>query len=205
MAKQSLTPEQKAIDAMIKRINRKIAGIAKLGSESRQYQQIMTVLGDDAERSWGTMSGEMTLQNKKGYLQLSRSKAALGLYSLDQYQRALRQIDRMQSASAARKAMIEAYKARTGIKVKTKAEKEAAVQAELLWYQQMQGKLERALMEMYRIEAERSIYFEGHREIKKKSKGRWTSSEELEEMLDIAQRIANEEDQRIIKNATEGW
>ena len=205
MAKQSLTPEQKAIDAMIKRINRKIAGIAKLGAESRQYQQILTVMGDDAERSWGTMSGEMTLQTKKGYLQLSRSKAALGLYSLDQYQRALRQIDRMQSASSARKAMIEAYKARTGIKVKTKAEKEAAVQAELLWYQQMQGKLERALMEMYRIEAERSIYFEGHREIKKKSKGRWTSSEDLEEMLDIAQRIANEEDQRIIKNATEGW
>lgn len=205
MAKKSLTPEQRAIDAMIKRINRKIAGIAELGAESRQYQQIMTVLGDDAHRSWATLSGEMTLKDKKGYIQLSRSEAALAMYSMENYQRALRQIDRMQSASSARRAMIAAYKARTGIKVKTKAEKEAAVQAELDWYRQMQGKLDRALMEMYRIEAERGLYFEGHREIKQKSKGRWTSSQELEEMLDIAQRIANEEDQRIVRNATEGW
>lgn len=199
-----LNETQRLIDAQIRRINRKLASFAALGTESRQYQQVETILMNK-ETSWGTLSGEMTLRNKDGMLQLSRTKAALNMFSLDEYQRVLRQLDRLQSAGAAKRAMIKAYKERTGVKPKTKAEKEAAVAAEIAHYQSIQRRLEKAAGEMYKIEKERGIRFEAHSMMQKKSKGRWTSNKTLEEMLDAVEAVVRGEDQRIVKNALEGW
>lgn len=200
-----LTDTQKLVDAQIRRINRKIASFAALGTESRQYQQIETILLNRGETSWGTMSGEMTIKGDKGYMQLSRTKAALNMFTLDEYQRVLRQLDRLQSAGAAKRAMVKAYKERTGISPKTKAEKAAAVEEEIRHYQSIQRRLEKAAGEMYKIEKERGIRFEAHSQMQKKSKGRWTSNKALEEMLDAVEAVVRGEDQRIVKNALEGW
>lgn len=205
-----LTMEQKAIDAQIRRINRKIKAIADLGIESRQYQQIMTIFGETAKKkddylSWGTMSGEMTLRNKEGVLQLSRTKQALGMYSLGEYQKVLRQIDRLQSAAKAKKAMVKAFEQRTGMKARTKAEQAAAVAEEVSHYHDIQKRLEKATGELYRIEKERGIRFQAHSELQKKSKGRWTSEKTLQEMLDSVDAVLKGEDQRIVTNALEGW
>lgn len=204
-----LTMEQKAIDAQIRRINRKIKAIADLGLDSRQYQQIMTIFGETAKKgeylSWGTLGGEMTLRNKEGVLQLSRTKQALGMYSLNEYQRVLRQIDRLQSAAKAKKAMVKAFEQRTGIKARTKAEQAAAVAEEVSHYQDIQKRLEKATGELYRIEKERGIRFQAHSELQKKSKGRWTSEKTLQEMLDSVDAVLKGEDQRIVTNALEGW
>lgn len=204
-----LTMEQRSIDAQIRRINRKIAAIAELGTESRQYQQIATIFGETSKRgeylSWGTLGGEMTLRIKDGVLQLSRTKQALGMYSLSEYQRVLRQIDRLQSAAKAKKAMVKAFEQRTGIKARTKAEQAAAVAEEVSHYQSIQKRLEQAIGELYRIEKERGIRFEAHSELQKKSKGRWTSEKTLQEMLDSVDAVLNGEDLRIVTNALEGW
>lgn len=199
-----LTDTQKLVDAQIRRINRKLASFAALGTESRQYQQVETILMNK-ETSWGTMSGEMTIRSDKGYMQLSRTKAALNMFTLDEYQRVLRQLDRLQSAGAAKRAMVKAYKERTGISPKTKAEKAAAVEEEIRHYQSIQRRLEKAAGEMYKIEKERGIRFEAHSQMQKKSKGRWTSNKTLEEMLDAVEAVVRGEDQRIVKNALEGW
>lgn len=199
-----LTDTQKLVDAQIRRINRKLASFAALGTESRQYQQIETILMNK-DTTWGTLSGEMTLKNEKGYIQISRSKGALNMFTLDEYQRVLRQLDRLQSAGAAKRAMVKAYKERTGISPKTKAEKAAAVEEEIRHYQSIQRRLEKAAGEMYKIEKERGIRFEAHSQMQKKSKGRWTSNKTLEEMLDAVEAVVRGEDQRIVKNALEGW
>lgn len=200
-----LNETQRLIDAQIRRINRKIASIAELGLESRQYQQIQTILENKGQTSWGTLSGEMTLRNKEGILQLSRTKAALNMFQIQEYQRVLRQLDRLQSAAKAKKFMIKAFESRTGQKVKTKAEKAAAVSEEVSHYNDIQKRLEKAAGEMYRIEKERGIRFQAHSEMQKKSKGRWTSNKTLEEMLDSVEAVIRGEDQRIVKNALEGW
>ena len=200
-----LTETQRLVDAQIRRINRKIASIAELGLESRQYQQIQTILENKGQTSWGTLSGEMTLRNKEGILQLSRTKAALNMFQIQEYQRVLRQLDRLQSAAKAKKFMIKAFESRTGQKVKTKAEKAAAVSEEVSHYNDIQKRLEKAAGEMYRIEKERGIRFQAHSEMQKKSKGRWTSNKTLEEMLDSVEAVLRGEDQRIVKNALEGW
>lgn len=200
-----LNETQRLIDAQIRRINRKIASIAELGLESRQYQQIQTILENKGQTSWGTLSGEMTLRNKEGILQLSRTKAALNMFGIQEYQRVLRQIDRLQSAAKSKKSMIKAFEKRTGQKVRTKAEKAAAVSEEISHYNKIQKRLEKAAGEMYRIEKERGIRFQAHSEMQKKSKGRWTSNQTLEEMLDSVEAVLRGEDQRIVKNALEGW
>lgn len=200
-----LTETQRLVDAQIRRINRKIASIAELGLESRQYQQIQTILENKGQTSWGTLSGEMTLRNKEGILQLSRTKAALNMFQIQEYQRVLRQLDRLQSAAKAKKFMIKAFESRTGQTVKTKAEKAAAVSEEVSHYNDIQKRLEKAAGEMYRIEKERGIRFQAHSEMQKKSKGRWTSNKTLEEMLDSVEAVLRGEDQRIVKNALEGW
>lgn len=200
-----LTETQRIVDAQIRRINRKIASIAELGLESRQYQQIQTILENKGQTSWGTLSGEMTLRNKEGILQLSRTKAALNMFGIQEYQRVLKQIDRLQSAAKSKKFMIKAFENRTGQKVRTKAEKAAAVSEEISHYNDIQKRLEKAAGEMYRIEKERGIRFQAHSEMQKKSKGRWTSNQTLEEMLDSVEAVLRGEDQRIVKNALEGW
>lgn len=200
-----LNDTQRLIDAQIRRINRKIASIAELGLESRQYQQIQTILENKGQTSWGTLSGEMTLRNKEGILQLSRTKAALNMFGIQEYQRVLKQIDRLQSAAKSKKSMIKAFEKRTGQKVRTKAEKAAAVSEEISHYNKIQKRLEKAAGEMYRIEKERGIRFQAHSEMQKKSKGRWTSNQTLEEMLDSVEAVLRGEDQRIVKNALEGW
>lgn len=200
-----LNETQRLVDAQIRRINRKIASIAELGLESRQYQQIQTILENKGQTSWGTLSGEMTLRNKEGILQLSRTKAALNMFQIQEYQRVLRQIDRLQSAAKSKKSMIKAFEKRTGQKVKTKAEKASAVSEEISHYNKIQKRLEKAAGEMYRIEKERGIRFQAHSEMQKKSKGRWTSNQTLEEMLDSVEAVLRGEDQRIVKNALEGW
>ncbi len=206
-----LTAQQKAIDNMIKRINRKIRSYASIGTDSRHYQLIESIfdLGgkskDAQSRSWATMSGEMTLQTKDGTIQLSRSKSALNMYQISDYQRVLQQLDRMESAAKARRTALKAYKARTGQTPTNAAERDAAIREEVDHYNKIQKRLEKSLGELYKIEKNRGIEFKAHEDIKAKSKGRWTTSQTLEEMLDMADKVISGEDQQIVRNVLEGY
>lgn len=206
-----LTAQQKAIDNMIKRINRKIQSYATIGTDSRHYQLIESIFDiggkskEAAGRSWATFSGEMTLQDKNGVMQLSRSKAALNMYQISDYQRVLQQLDRMESAAKARRTALKAFKARTGKTPKTAKERDEAIRSEVDHYNNVQKRLEKSLGELYKIEKERGIEFKAHEDIKAKSKGRWTSSQTLEEMLDLADKVIAGEDSQIVSNVLEGY
>lgn len=206
-----LTAQQRAIDNMIKRINNKIRSYASIGTDSRHYQLIESIFDiggkskDAQSRSWATMSGEMTLQSKDGTLQLSRSKAALNMYQISDYQRVLQQLDRMESAAKARRTALKAFKARTGKTPRTSQERDEAIRDEVEHYNKIQKRLEKSLGELYKIEKERGIEFQAHEDINAKSKGRWTTSQTLEEMLDLADKVIAGEDQRIVKNVLEGY
>lgn len=206
-----LTAQQREIDNMIKRINNKIRSYASIGTDSRHYQLIESIFDiggkskDAHSRSWSTLSGEMTLQTKDGTLQLSRSKAALNMYQISDYKRVLQQLDRMESAAKARRTALKAFKARTGQTPKTAKERDEAIRSEVDHYNKVQKKLEKSLGELYNIEKARGIEFQAHEEIKGKSKGRWTESKTLEEMLDLADKVIAGEDQRIVENVLEGY
>ena len=147
----------------------------------------------------------MTLQTKDGTLKLSRSKAALNMYQISDDKRVLQQLDRMESAAKARRTALKAFKARTGQTPMTKKERDEAIRSEVDHYNKVQKKLEKSLGELYNIEKARGIEFQAHEEIKGKSKGRWTESKTLEEMLDLADKVIAGEDQRIVKNVLEGY
>lgn len=206
-----LTAQQREIDNMIKRINNKIRSYATIGTDSRHYQLIESIFDiggrskDASGRSWSTLSGEMTLQTKDGTLQLSRSKAALNMYQISDYKRVLQQLDRMESAAKARRTALKAFKARMGQTPKTAKERDEAIRSEVDHYNKIQKRLEKSLGELYRIEKERGIEFKAHEDIKSKSKGRWTSSQTLEEMLDLADKVIAGEDSQIVKNVLEGY
>lgn len=206
-----LTKQQTEIDHMIKRINNKIKQYATIGTDSRHYQLIESIfdLGgknkESQSRSWSTLSGEMTLQSKDGVLQLSRSKAALNMYQISDYKRVLQQLDRMESAARARRTALKAFKARTGKTPQNKKERDEAIREEVDHYNNIQKRLEKSLGELYNIEKARGIEFQAHEEIKSKSKGRWTESKTLEEMLDLADKVIAGEDKRIVENVMEGY
>lgn len=206
-----LTAQQREIDNMIKRINNKIRSYASIGTDSRHYQLIESIFDiggkskDASGRSWSTLSGEMTLQTKDGTLQLSRSKDALNMYQISDYKRVLQQLDRMESAAKARRTALKAFKARTGQTPKTAKERNEAIRSEIDHYNKIQKRLEKSLGELYKIEKERGIEFKAHEDIKAKSKGRWTSSQTLEEMLNLADKVIAGEDQQIVKNVLEGY
>lgn len=188
-----LTPEQQAIDRELNRINRQIRqAFKKLGRESRLAQQYETILytkgkGGRKDTTAPAQYQDLVRYDKNGVPQLARSKKAIGLVQHGGAANAIMQLGRMQTVKEAEAAMIKAYEKRTGQTVKGAASKRAAVQEEAQHYQKIGSRLEGALHELYRIEEERGVKFRNHDEIKKLSKGRWTSEEDLQKMVEMAE------------------
>lgn len=198
-----LTPEQKAIDRELNRINSQIRQAYKqLGAESRlakQYEILLTgysETGRNVNKNAPMQQGgekSMLRYNKAGIPQLSRTAAHIRAIQAGALANSIMQLGRMQTVSQAKKATIAAYEKRTGQKAKTAKEKQAAFEAEKKRYTEMQGALGKALTEMYKIERERGVKFKNHDEIKSLSKGRWTSDKDLEKMIELAQDTVSNE------------
>lgn len=198
-----LTPEQQAIDRELNRINRQIRqAFRQLGAESRlakQYEVLLTGYNDkgrNVNKNAPMQQGgaeSMLRYTKEGIPQLSRSSRNIRSIQAGAIANSIMQLGRMQTVSQAKKASIAAYEKRTGQKVKTAKEKQAAFEAEKKRYTEMQGALGKALTEMYKIERERGVKFKNHDEIKNLSKGRWTSDKDLEKMIELAQDTVSNE------------
>ena len=186
------------IDNEIKRINRQIAQAAKLfGKESRLYQQYETIL------SGGLAQAQLTRENKSGVIQLKRTKAALYEFeNITSYQKGIKNLSRMQTVKESQQAMIAAFEQRTGQTVKTKEERKAAISEELSLYNNITEKLFDKLGQIYQKQDDMGgIKYKGMRDIEKLSKGTWTSTEDLQEMIKIADKILNDENAEILENA----
>lgn len=201
-----LTKEQQNIDREINRINRQIRqAFTILGKESRLAKQYETILsgysesGKQTNRDAPMQYAGMLRKTKAGIPQLSRSKKTIEMIRTGSIGNTLMQLGRQQTVQEAQKAMVKAYEKRTGQKVKGRAATTAAVESEVNLYNKTQNRMSSALMEMYRIERERGVKFKNHDEIKKLSKGRWTSQEDLEKMIDLAEKAVQDENAAIIE------
>lgn len=209
-----LTPEQLAIDRELKRINAQIkAAYTKLGAESRlarQYESIMmpgTKQRDRLVDKQVNIRGvqQPLIQYKNGIPQISRSKAAINAIQTTPLANDIMQLGRMQTVQAAQKAMIRAYEKRTGQEVKTKAEKAAAIAAEMSEYKTAEKTFAETMQKIYAIEERRGIRFKSHDQIKAMSKGYWTSKETLSEMQQLADKILADEKAAVVGDLLEGF
>lgn len=212
-----LTPEQKAIDRELNRINSQIRQAYKqLGADSRLAKQYETLLtgysetGRNVNKNAPMQQGgekSMLRYNKAGIPQLSRTAAHIRAIQAGALANSIMQLGRMQTVAQAKKATIAAYEKRTGEKVKGAKNRQAAFEAEMDRYQKMQGRFGAALAEMYKIERERGVRFKNHNEIKKLSKGRWTSDENFSKMIELAEATVADENAAVVSefDALQGY
>lgn len=192
----------------IDRVNRQIKqAFTKLGSESRLAQQYGTlIMGSEKGVADDSLLNRYTLDrrtgqqkplirlDKNGIPQISTGKSAIAEFrDITEMQKKLRLLGRQQTVQAAQKAMIRAYEKQSGMKVRTRAEQREAIASEVKRYQSSQTIFNGQLMQLYEIRKRRGIELQAIQDIKKISKGRWTSDEELKAMQEIAEKAIDED------------
>lgn len=192
----------------IDRVNRQIKqAFTKLGAESRLAKQYGTlIMGSEKEIAEDSLLNRYTLDrrtgkqkplirlDKNGIPQISTGKSAIAEFrDITEMQKKLRLLGKQQTVQAAQKAMIRAYEKQSGMKVRTRSEQREAIAAEVKRYQSSQSIFNGQLMQLYEIRKRRGIELQAIQDIKKISKGRWTSDAELEAMQEIAQKAIEED------------
>lgn len=192
----------------IDRVNRQIKqAFTKLGAESRLAKQYGTlIMGSEKEIAEDSLLNRYTLDrrtgqqkplirlDKNGIPQISTGKSAIAEFrDITEMQKKLRLLGRQQTVQAAQKAMIKAYEKQSGMKVRTRAEQREAIASEVKRYQSSQTIFNGQLMQLYEIRKRRGIELQAIQDIKKISKGRWTSDEELKAMQEIAEKAIDED------------
>lgn len=196
---KDLTPAQREMDKIVKKLNTKITKIAKeFGTESRAYQQIYEILsgynaaGKKTNR-FSLLSGGYTRETDTGIIQVSRSAKALANYEIKQYLKALQRVEQLPTAAQIKKSIVASYEKANNTKVKGKAAKEAVVQEAMQTDRTIAARLESALAAVYKLQQKYGYEFKAMQDIKKLSKGRFTSKEDLEKMIAAAEEIQRNE------------
>lgn len=210
MAKSRFADAQEMIiKREIDRINRQIRqAFTKLGAESRLAQQYATLLQGSVNKvDPDSLLSRMTLDRRtgetkplirltdQGIPQISTGKAAIGEFrNITEMQKKLKLLGKQQTVQAAQKAMIESYKKRTGQDVKTRAEQRAAVESEVKRYLSTQEIFNNQLLELYKIRERRGgVELRAIEDVRKLSKGRWTSDTELRAMQALVEKAIRED------------
>lgn len=219
MAWKDLTPEQQAMDKLVQAANRKIMSIAKqLGTESRAYKQMEEILwGINAKgktRNRNNLGSQGFVREKNGIVQISRGRRALTYMDLKQNMAQLRRVMQLPSAAKVRENIVEAWREAHATfdeqgnkilpKVSAKQKKEIVAQA-LQDDREIAQRLESALNELYAIRDNLGVELKAISDISEKSRGRFTSREDLLEMLDTAEKELAREDHEIQEDEFAGW
>lgn len=219
MAWKNLKPEQQAMDKLIQSANRKIMTIAKqLGTEARAYKQMEEILwGINAKgktRNPANLGAQGFVRDKNGIVQISRSTRALTYMDLRQNMAQLMRVMQLPSASEIKKNIVDAWREahatldKKGNKILPKvsaAQKKEIVEQALADDKDIAQRLESALNELYAIRDTLGVELKAISEISKKSRGRFTSREDLLEMLDMAEQERDREDHEIQQDEFAGW
>lgn len=209
MAKSRFADAQEMIiKREIDRINRQIKqAFTKLGAESRLAKQYGTlIMGSEKGVTEDSLLNRFTLDRRtgqqkplirltdQGIPQISTGKSAIAEFrDITEMQKKLRLLGHQQTVQAAQKAMIRAFEKQSGMKVRTRAEQREAIASEVERYQTSQSIFNGQLMQLYEIRKRRGIELQAIQDIKKISKGRWTSDEELKAMQEIAEKAIEED------------
>lgn len=219
MAWKDLTPEQQAMDKLVQAANRKIMSIAKqLGTESRAYKQMEEILwGINAkgrQRNPNNLGSQGFVRDKNGIVQISRGRRALTYMDLKQNMAQLRRVMQLPSAAQIKQNIVKGWiDAHTTVnekgekvvpKVSAKDKKTIVAQA-LQDDREIAQRLESALQELYAIRDNLGVELKTISEISAKSRGRFTSREDLLEMLDMAERERAREEHEIQQDEFAGW
>lgn len=181
---KGITAEELLILREVERINYQIRQAAsQLGKSSRLYQQYENVLTPTNRP--GLTQGLMAKHNKAGVLQLSIAKKDIKQYVLGSYNRDLQQLGKMPTIGQVKQEMISAYEARTGMKVKTRAERRVAYEREKQYDQGLFDQLTGLLGRYYELEKKQGVEFSSHQKLRDISKGVFTSQDDLKQMLQI--------------------
>lgn len=198
------TGKELQVKREIDRINRQIRqAFTKFGSESRLAKQYETLLnaGKSSIASKGGAFYQGVRYTKTGIPQISAGKASIKEFAnITAYEKQLKILGRQQTVQKAQKAMIRAYEERTGQKVNGRKAEKAAVQSEVERYKRNETAFDNAMQKIYEIEKKRGVRLKAHDDIKKLSKGRWTSDEDFKKMQEIAENAANDENAEIVKD-----
>ena len=198
------TGKELQIKREIDRINRQIRqAYKKFGKDSRLYQQYETLLymGKTPVSSMRGKNFEGVRHTKEGIAQISLSKSAIWEFSnLTYYEKQLKMLGRMQTVESAQKAMLKAYETREGVKLRTPKDKKAALEYETQRYLLMEKSFDIGLNKLYEIEKQRGIRLKAHEDIKKLSKGRWTSEDDFQKMYEILDNALHDEQAEIVKD-----
>lgn len=218
---QEMDRAVKAINAKIQKIAK------TFGTSSRQYRQIEEILtGYDSsgrQRNRFSILSVSGIREKDGVIQLSRSRKALAELEISSYNKALQRVAKLPSAaSTIRKIakaheaeqlsqMEQAYKeahggAEPSDRERRKMERQAKLsKADAAAFAKetvaedirLGDRLEQALARLYRLQEEQGVEFTAITEIRKLSRGQWTSHEDLLRMLEIAENAIKSEDREI--------
>lgn len=220
MPMKGLTQSQKEMDRVVKALNSKISKIAKeYGTDSRAYQQIYEILsGYNAagkmRNRFSILSGGFT-REKDGVIQISRSRKALADLEIKQYMNALKRVAQLPSAAEIKKNIVNAWKEahakidpKTGEKKLPKVSREGAnqiVQDSMKADKTIARRLETALAEIYKLQSKYGYEFKGMADIKRLSRGRFTSAEDLEKMIAAAEEILRNEMKQVQDDLFAGY
>lgn len=201
----------------IDRINRQIKqAFTKFGADSRLAKQYETILQGSEDRMLeGSISKARALNQrtglsepimrytKDGIPQISTGKATLREFTMISAMKSqLENLGRMQTVQTVERHMIEAYKARHGLdELKGREQKKHAIAEELKRYNTLENDLSKWKNQLYDYQDKFGVSLQAVQELKRLSKGRWTSEETLREMIEIAKHEALAEKKQIVEDA----
>lgn len=202
MAKwKGITAPELIMLRQIERINFQLRqAVKEFGKESRLYGQYENIL--TATRKNTLADAGLIRETSSGILQLKADKRAIREYmNYTSYEKTVDRLLKMQTVGQVKQAMINAYSARTKINVKTRAERKAAFESEKRLDNYLFAQLDRVLYQYYKLEGEmgNGREFVSHDEIRSISSGYWTSTEDLQRMLKIANDELNRNKHKIKK------
>lgn len=203
MAKwKGITAEELIMLRKIERINYQLrATVKEFGMQSRLYNQYDNLLTSTRKNTLA--DGGFVRESSSGILQLKVDKRSIREYlQYSSYEKGVNRLLKVQTVGAAKEAMIKAYTKRTGIKAKTRKERQAAFTAQKKMDDYLFSELDRVLYQYYKLEDElgKGREFASHDQIRAISQGFWSSEEDLQEMLRIAKKEIDSKRHKIKKD-----
>lgn len=189
MAKwKGITAPELIMLRQIERINYQLRQVVKeFGMDSRIYNQYENMLTSTRKNTLADAG--LIRETSTGILQLRADKRAIREYmDYTAYEKSVDRLLKMQTVGQVKQAMIDAYSARTKMSVKTRAERKAAFESEKRLDNHLFAELDRILYQYYKLEDDigNGRELASHDQLRAISTGFWSSHEDLQEMLRIA-------------------
>ena len=179
-------PALTAADRMVRRINTRLEQTARrLGTESAAYGHLEQVVSSIFNRPTDFIHTE------SGAMRISRSRENLSRATERKAEQLLKRIERLPTVKQEEERLLKQFTDRTGFAPSGRAGKKQAIEEQSKIMNSLRSNLENKLGALYDL-----IGITGDDDarvqIRSLSKGRWTSAAEIQQMIDIADKELQE-------------